>query len=220
MVSTSVFEVSRSLNGTPRCTNRLACFGTVDWYWYIQGWHVASTSHKKSKFQGVREKMPFVEPCWKDVNGFLKSSGQWRRRTVFYIDRRVVNKIVHVNWFRNRLRIWQRHLCKVQTPVSWESHLYPIRAGDTLFPLTKITEYLQSGLNFGVSASWPFFLVIFHSEFLVPPIGPHVCCNGNHTTFSMILKTLISIVFQVFPHEKHFLWVTFYSLDIIILLEV
>ena len=33
----------------------------------------------------------------------------------------------------------------------------------TLCLQTKITAYLQNGMEFGVSASWVFFLVIFHS---------------------------------------------------------
>ena len=40
----------------------------------------------------------------------------------------------------------------------------------------------------------------------VPPTSPQVCCHVNHTTFWPILKTRISIVFQVFPPERNFLW--------------
>ena len=50
------------------------------------------------------------------------------------------------------------------------------------------------------------FCVFSIQKCLVPPISPHVCFQGNHTTFDLNLKTRISIVFQVFPPERNFLW--------------
>ena len=72
----------------------------------------------------------------------------------------------------------------------------PIQAFVT--PLTYITAYLENGLEFGVTAWSIFFLCIFLSESSAPPISPHVCCHGNHTTNRLFLKTGISNVFRLF----------------------
>ena len=53
------------------------------------------------------------------------------------------------------------------------------------------------------------FYVYSFQKSSVPPISPHVCCHGNHATFGLFLKTQISIVFQVFPPERNFLWENF-----------
>ena len=37
-------------------------------------------------------------------------------------------------------------------------------------------------------------------------ISPNFRFHGNHTNFGIILKTQISIVFQVIPPERNFLW--------------
>ena len=79
------------------------------------------------------------------------------------------------------------------------------RPGGTLCSLTKITAYLQNGLQFGVTAFWLFFLCIFHSESSAPPISPHVCCHDNDTTNRLFLKTRISNVFRLFQAERNFL---------------
>ena len=55
------------------------------------------------------------------------------------------------------------------------------------------------------------FYVFFIQKSSVPPISPHVCCHGNHAIFGLFLETKISIVFQVFPPERKFLWDNFLS---------
>ena len=54
---------------------------------------------------------------------------------------------------------------------------------------------------------WEFSFYVFSiQKSPVPSISPDVSCHGNHPTFRFNLETQISIVFQVFPPERNFLW--------------
>ena len=84
----------------------------------------------------------------------------------------------------------------------------PIQArGGTLCPLTKITADLQNGLEFRVTALWLFFLYIFSFRKVQfhQPVLLYVAM-ATIRLFCLILKSQISIVFQVFPPERNFLW--------------
>ena len=78
------------------------------------------------------------------------------------------------------------------------------RPGGTLCPLTKITAYLQNGLEL---LFCDFCLYVFSiKKSSVPPISRHVCSHGNHAISGLFLRTRIAIVFQVFPPERNLLW--------------
>ena len=85
--------------------------------------------------------------------------------------------------------------------------LTPSRPGGALFALlTTITADLQNGLQFGVycfvtflSMSFPFRKVQFHQPAVMQVAMATMQLSG------LILKTGISIVFQVFPPERNFL---------------
>ena len=83
------------------------------------------------------------------------------------------------------------------------------RPGGTLCPLTKITEYLQNDWEFRVKLRDFYVWYLSIQKFSVSPINSQLCCHRNHTTFSIILKTRISVVFRVFAPERNFLWVDF-----------
>ena len=60
-----------------------------------------------------------------------------------------------------------------------------------------------------------FFYVYSVQKSSVPPIGPHVCCHGNHATFRLIFENSKSRLFlKYFRLRKTFCKITFYALDI------
>ena len=72
-------------------------------------------------------------------------------------------------------------------------------------PLTKITAYLENGLEFGVTA---FGLFPMHFSFKKVQFHQSALMYVAMTTmqlFGLFLKSQISIVFQVFLPERNFL---------------
>ena len=62
-----------------------------------------------------------------------------------------------------------------------------------------------------LSGKFPFRKFQFHQSALM------YVAMATIQIFGLILKTRISIVFQAFPHQRNFLLITLYALDIIIL---
>ena len=93
---------------------------------------------------------------------------------------------------------------------TWVNDFNPIQArGALCAPLTYITAYLPNGLEFGVTALGLFFICIYHSEKFSSTNQPTCMLPWQPCNFGLFLKTQISIVFQVFPPERNFLWDNF-----------
>ena len=78
--------------------------------------------------------------------------------------------------------------------------------GGTLCPSPKSQHIFKTDWILELLLCDFSFYVFSIKKSLVPPISPHVCCHGNHTTFGLFLKTRIAIVFQVFSPERNSLW--------------
>ena len=110
---------------------------------------------------------------------------------------------------------------------STKSIFWPLtlsRPGGHFVPPSPISQHISKtawSLELLLGA-FSFYVYSFQKS-SVPPISPHVCCHGNHATFRLImyvavatmqlfglfLRTQISIVFQVFPPERNFMWDNF-----------
>ena len=77
------------------------------------------------------------------------------------------------------------------------AHCAPSPKSRHIFKTAWNLEFLLCDFSF-----WKFSI----QESLVLQTSSHVCCHGNHTDFGIILKTHISVIFQVFPPERNFLW--------------
>ena len=79
-------------------------------------------------------------------------------------------------WFSACVALTIKGLRKNWSGTVSTSGVNPIQARGPLCPVTKIREYFQNGFEFGFSASWPFFLVNFHSKI----------CNSTHLPSCML----------------------------------
>ena len=73
-------------------------------------------------------------------------------------------------------------------------------------PSLKSHHIFKTALSLKLLLCDFYFYVSSITKSSVPPIIPHVCSHGNHATFGLILKPRTTIVFQVFPHERNFMW--------------
>ena len=79
-----------------------------------------------------------------------------------------------------------------------------------IFPLTKITSYLQNGLQFGVTALRLSFLCTFHSEKFSSTNPSSFMLPWQSYNFSAkFWKLKFPLFFKVFPPERNFLWDNF-----------
>ena len=77
------------------------------------------------------------------------------------------------------------------------------QAREQIVPLYQKHRISSKRLGLG---SFYFMTFISIQKFSVPPISPLGCCHGNMQLFCIILKTRISVVFQVYPPERNLLW--------------
>ena len=111
-----------------------------------------------------------------------------------------------VQYFKNLVKyaVFERKI-KMHFLILRGSAITLSRPRRTLCPPPK-SQHIFNWLGVWSYSYVTFLFQNFPSERSVSPISPHVCCYGNHETFRLILKTRISVVFQVFPPERNFLW--------------